>query len=71
MWNEEQDNRHQIRVNKGRVQPMLQNVDAKTKRNGATDISPFGATKRKLNPSGRDMPVKVGSGKIADSIRVE
>ena len=43
---------------------------AKTKRDGAA-ISPFGAPKRKLNPSDRDMSVKVGSGKIADSARVE
>ena len=44
---------------------------AKTKRNGAQSFPLFGVSKRKLNPSGRDIPVKVGSGKIADLTRVE
>ena len=71
MWNEEQENRHQIRVNKGDPQPPLENDGRKNKTNWCEDGSPFDASKRKLNPSGRDMPVKVGSGKIVDSTRVE
>ena len=71
MWNEEQDNRHQIRVNKGEPQPPLENDGRKNKTKWRAAIFPFGAPKRKLNPSGRDMPVKVGSGKIADLPRVE
>lgn len=71
MWNEEQDNRHQIRVNKGEPQPPLENDGRKNKTKWRAAISPFGAPKRKLNPSDRDMSVKVGSGKIADSTRVE
>ena len=35
MWNEVQDNRHTIRVNKGDPQPPQKVMDAKTKRNGA------------------------------------
>ena len=45
-----------------------ENVFAKTKRSYLT--SPFGASKQKLNLSGRDIPVKVGSGEIAGSTRV-
>ena len=71
MWNEEQDNRHQIRVNKGEPQPPLENDGRKNKTKWRAAISPFGAPKRKLYPSDRDMSVKVGSGKIADSARVE
>ena len=71
MWNEEQDNRHQIRVNKGEPQPPLENDGRKNKTKWRAAISPFGAPKRKLNPSDRDMSVKVGSGKIADLPRVE
>ena len=71
MWNEEQDNRHQIRVNKGDPQPPLENDGRKNKTNRRADGSPFDASKRKLNPSGRDMSVKVGSGKIADLTKEE
>ena len=46
-----------------------ESVFVKTKRSKIA--SPFDASKRKLNPSGRDMPVKVGSGEMADSTRVE
>ena len=69
--NEEQDNRRHRRVNKGDPQPPLESDGRKNKTKWRAVISPFGVSKRKLNPSGRDMPVKVGSGKIADSARVE
>ena len=46
-----------------------ESVFVKTKRSKLA--SPFDTSKRKLNPSGRDMPVKVGSGEMADSTRVE
>ena len=46
-----------------------ESVFAKTKRSKIT--SPFGASKQKLNLSGRDIPVKVGSGEIADSTRLK
>ena len=71
MWNEEQDNRHEIRVNKGEPQPPLENDGRKNKTKRRAAVSPFDASKRKLNPSDRDMSVKVGSGKIADLTRVE
>ena len=70
-WNEEQENRHKIRVNKGDPQPPLESDGRKNKTKWRAASSPFGAPKRKLNPSDRDMSVKVGSGKIADLTRVE
>ena len=71
MWNEEQDNRHEIRVNKGDPQPPLESDGRKNKTKRRAAVSPFDASKRKLNPSDRDMSVKVGSGKIVDLTRVE
>ena len=59
------------RVNKGDPQPPLENDGRKNKTKWREATSPFGASKRKLNPSGGDTPLKVGSGKIVDSIRVE
>ena len=70
MWNEEQDNRHRkglIKVNHSR----RIKCGRKNKTKWREVTSPFGASKRKLNPSGGDIPVKVGSGKMADLTRVE